>query len=241
MPAPMSLQTRVRQLAALAALATLPLLAGCLGEVAPSRGVSGEAVIDLRGLRVRNQTASPADEVFSARFTIYLITGSSRRAVATKTFTAADMDVADTDEGTIFTITFPYTSADDRFEVEGIGLNAQGETIYQVGPVGFTMKNAASQGGQAAVSVTAPPVYVGPGSTAAKLTISPRSVTLTEGTTATLSATLTDSKGASIPTTSLRIEWWTQNNSVARFNSSSVGVITGGQQPGTTWAYARFD
>lgn len=232
----------LKRLVTLAVLAVASVTVACLGDTPVGRGGAGEAAIDLRGLRPRSQVSGDvADAVQSARFVIYLVTGTTRRVVATRVFTAQDLDVADTDDGTVFTLTFPYTSADDKFEVQGFGMSAQGDTLYAVGPVGFTMRDATSQGGQATVSTTVAPVYVGPGRTATKLVISPRSVVVSEGKTASVTPTLLDASGTPLSSSTFRFHWWTNDNSIARFDDQRVGVVTGGQRPGTTWLHVEFD
>ncbi|MHB8839104.1 MAG: Ig-like domain-containing protein [Gemmatimonadaceae bacterium] len=216
-------------------------LGGCLGDASSARGVAGEAAIDLRGLRLKSQTSGGGDAVQSARFVIYLVTGTTRRAVASRLFTAQDLDAADSDTGTVFTMTFPYTSVDDKFEVLGWGMSAEGDTLYAVGPVTFTMRDASSQGGQASVKTTAAPVYVGPGRTATKLVITPRTVTTSEGKTVSLTPTLYDAKGTPLSSPTFRYHWWTGDGGVARFMDERVGVVTGGPRSGSTWIFAQFN
>lgn len=224
------------------AVVALGALTACLGDQSSTRGVIGEAAVDLRGFRTRNQSAgSDVGEVRSARFIIYLVTGTTRREVASRTFTAAEIDAVDSDTTLKFTLTFPYTSVDDNFEVEGRGMSAQGDTLYKVGPVGFTMRSASAQGGQAAVAVTASPVYVGPGATATTLTIAPRSVATSEGKTAALSVTVADASGKALTLPTFGFHWWTDDGSIARFLDERVAVVTGGNRPGTTWAHVVFD
>lgn len=220
----------------------LGALSACLGDQSGTRGVIGEAAVDLSGFRTRSQTdGGGVGDVRAARFTIYLVTGTTRREVASRTFTSAEIDAVDSDSTMKFTLTFPYTSADDKFEVEGRGMSAQGDTLYTVGPVSFTMRSATAQGAQAAVAVTTAPVYVGPGATATSLTIAPRSVSTSEGTTATLSVTVADAGGRTLSSPTFSFHWWTDDASVARFQDERVGVVTGGNKPGTTWAHVVFD
>lgn len=236
MPAP------ARRTLGVATVVALGALAACLGDPSGTRGVIGEAAVDLSGFRTRSQTAGGGSgDVRSARFVIYLVTGATRREVASRTFTAAEIDAADSDSTIKFTLTFPYTSVDDKFEVEGRGMSAQGDTLYKVGPVGFTMRSATAQGGQAAVAVTAPPVYVGPGATATTLTIAPRAVATSEGTTAALSVTVADASGKALSSPTFTFHWWTDDGSIARFQDERVAVVTGGDRPGTTWAHVVFD
>lgn len=228
--------------AAVAAVVALGALTACLGDQSSTRGVIGEAAVDLSGFRTRSQTAAGGSgDVRAARFIIYLVTGTTRREVASRTFTAAEIDAVDSDSTMKFTLTFPYTSVDDKFEVEGRGMSAQGDTLYTVGPVSFTMRSATAQGGQAAVAVTASPVYVGPGATATSLTIAPRSVATSEGTTATLSVTVADAGGRTLTSPTFTFHWWTDDGSIARVLDERVGVVTGGNRPGTTWVHVVFD
>jgi len=223
-------------------LAALGTLTACLGDLAQPRGVVGEAAIDLRGLRTARQTAGDtSDEVQSARFAVYLISGGVRREVASRVFTARDINVSDSESGTTFTITFPYSSPDDKFEVEGRGFSAQGDTLYRVGPVAFTMRNATAQGGQAVVSVVTPPIYVGPGKVATRVEITPRAVTTVQGRTTNLAVTLYDGSGNALSSPTFRFNWWTNDGSVARFMDDRLGVVTGGERPGSAWLYVRFD
>lgn len=236
-------QVRARQrVRVLSALFALGAITACLGDVPSSRGVAGEAAIDLRGLRTRSQVSGGVtDAVQSARFVIYLVTGSTRRAVASRVFTAQELDAADSDTGTVFTLTFPYTSVDDRFEVQGWGMSAEGDTLYAVGPVAFTMRAATTHGGQATVTTTAAPVYVGPGRSAVKLVITPRSVSTSEGKSTAVTSTLYDASGTALSSPTFRFHWWTNDNSIAHFADARIGVVTGGQRPGTTWLQVGFD
>lgn len=231
-----------RRTLGIATVVALGALAACLGDPSATRGVIGEAAVDLSGFRTRSQTASsgPGD-VRSARFVIYLVSGTTRREVASRTFTAAEIDAADSDSTIKFTMTFPYTGVDDKFEVEGRGMSAQGDTLYKVGPVGFTMRSATAQGGQAAVAVSVPPVYVGPGASATTLTIAPRSVATSEGKTAALSVTVADASGKALSSPTFTFHWWTDDGSIARFQDERLAVVTGGDRPGTTWAHVVFD
>lgn len=225
-----------------AAVVALGALTACFTDQSGTRGVIGEAAIDLRGFRTRSQTAgNSSGDVRSARFIINLVTGTTRREVASRTFSAAEIDAVDSDTTLKFTLTFPYTSVDDKFEVEGRGMGADGDLLYTVGPVGFTMRSASTQGGQAAVAVSAPPVYVGPGATATSLTITPRSVTTSEGKTVALSVAIADASGKPLTSPSFSFHWWTDDPSVARFQDERVAVLTGGERPGTTWAHVVFD
>lgn len=242
MPIASRLSLSARRMPALAMMVTLGALTACLGETAQTRGVIGEASIDLRGFRTKNQTGTDAPgDVRSARFVIYLLVGSTRREVASRLFTASEIDAADSDSSMTFSLTFPYNSADDKFEVEGRGMSAQGDTLYKVGPVGFTMRSASALGGQANVAVTASPVYVGPGVTAARLTITPRSVSTSEGKTTALTATLYDASGKALSSPTFTFHWWTSDGSIARFLDDRVAVVTGGTRPGTTWVHGEFD
>lgn len=223
-------------------LGTVLALTSCLGELASPRGAVGEATIDLRGLRGMNQAASDTgDDVRSARFAILAVAGTSKREVASHLFTSNDLNVADTDSGTIFRMSFPYNTADDRFEVLGYGFGAQGDTLYRVGPAPFSMKSAAIQAGQAVVSVVVPPVYVGPGASAVRILISPRPVLTEEGKTTVVSATLLDAGGNALSSPAIRIEWTAFDGSVAFFPDRRLGIVRGGTRAGSTTIMARFD
>ncbi len=223
-------------------LGTVMVLASCLGELASPRDAVGEATIDLRGLRSMSQVANDtSDEVQSARFIVYALSGSTRREVATRLFTSKDFDIADNDTVTVFKLTFPYMNADDRFEVLGYGFSAQGDTLYRVGPASFSMTDAHREGNQAAVSLEVPPVYVGPGVTATKLTITPRPVATEEGKTTALSATLTDASGKVLTSPTFRFRWFSMDNAIAHFQSERIGVLTGGSRPGGTRIVAVFE
>ncbi len=242
MPIASRLHSPVRRTVALAAVVALGALTACLGDPSGTRGVVGEAAVDLSGFRTRSQTSGGGSgDVRSARFIIYLVTGTTRREVASRTFTAAEIDAVDSDSTIKFTLTFPYSSVDDKFEVEGRGMSAQGDTLYTVGPVGFTMRSASAQGGQASVAVTVPPVYVGPGATATTLTITPRAASTSEGKSTTLTATLADATGKALSSPTFTFHWWADDGSIARFLDERVGVVTGGNRPGTTWAHVVFD
>jgi hypothetical protein len=226
-------------------LGTVLAVTSCLGDLTGSRGAVGEATIDLRALRglhgmsqVANDTT---DDVQSARFAVLAVAGNSRREVASHLFSQNDLNVADTDSGTTFRMSFPYNTADDKFEVLGYGFGAQGDTLYRVGPAPFSMRNAGTQAGQAMVSVVVPPTYVGPGASATKLVISPRPVTTEEGKTTAVSATLIDGSGKALSSSTFRIDWNTADGSVAFFPNSRLGLLQGNIRPGSTTIVARFD
>lgn len=232
----------VRTMRAGFVLATVLALTSCLGELASPGGSVAEATIDLRGLTSMSQVADDtSDEVRSARFIVFALSGATRREVATRLFTSKDFDIADSDTVTVFKLTFPYTNADDKFEVLGYGFSAFGDTLYRVGPAAFSMTDAKREGNQAAVSLVVPPVYVGPGVTASKLTITPRPVTTEEGKTTALVATLTDASGKVLSSPTFRFRWYSMDNSIAHFRDERIGVVTGGQRPGSTRIVAVFE
>ena len=223
-------------------LGTVVALASCLGELASPRGAVGEATIDLRGLRSMSQVANDtSDEVQSARFVVFALSGSTRREVASRLFTSKDFEIADNDTVTVFKLTFPYVNADDRFEVIGYGFSAFGDTLYRVGPASFSMTDAHREGSLAAVSLVVPPVYVGPGVTATRLTITPRPVATEEGKTTTLTATLTDASGKALSSPTFRYRWFSMDGGIARFQDERIGVVTGGTRPGSTRLVAVFE
>ena len=223
-------------------LGAVVALASCLGELASPRSPIGEATIDLRGLRSMSQVANDtSDEVQSARFIVFAVSGSIRREVATRLFTSKDFEIADSDTVAVFKLTFPYVNADDRFEVLGYGFSAFGDTLYRVGPASFSMTDAHREGNLAAVSVVVPPVYVGPGVTATKLTITPRPVTTEEGKATALTATLTDASGKVLSSRTFRYRWFSMDNAIARFLDERIGAVTGGQRPGNTRIVAVFE
>jgi len=233
---------QVRRALVLAALCAVGALTACLGELASPGGATGEAAIDLHGLRLMHQTAGDTSrEVWSAKMAVYLVAGGGRREVASHLFTARDMDVLDTSSTPAFRMSFPYSSVDDKFEVEGRGISAFGDTLYNVGPASFTMRNATAQGSDVVVTVEVPPVYVGPGKTAVKLVISPRTVTTAPGTSAVLTPTLYDATGKALTSPTFRFSWWSRDPSVAWFKDGRIGVVTGGDRPGSTWLYGVFD
>jgi len=236
---------RARAVPATVLLGTLLACAACLGEVAGTRGAVGQATIDLRGLRAlrgMNQVANDtSDEVHSARFAILAVSGSSKREVASHVFSSNDLNVSDSDTGTVFRMSFPYNTSDDGFEVLGYGFSAQGDTLYRVGPSPFTMKSATIQAGEAMVSLVIPPVYVGPGATATKLQISPRPVQTAAGKTTSVTATLFDASGKPLSSPTFRINWYVQDGSIANFPDWRIGTVQGGQRPGSSFIVARFD
>jgi hypothetical protein len=89
--------------------------------------------------------------------------------------------------------------------------------------------------------VAAPPVYVGPGASAVKVVIAPRSLATSQGKTAAPGATLYDASGKALSSPTLRFYWWSSDPSVVRFNDGRVAVLTGGDRPGTAWIHVVFD
>jgi adhesin/invasin len=220
--------------AALVVFASI-LLASCFGEPAARRGVTGQALINVRSLM--SQTAGDSGDVSGLRVVITLVTPTSRREVATKIWGRDVINASDKDSTLVLTMTFPYSSADDKFELSVQAFNTHGDTLYRAGPSAFTARDASSTTGTA--TVTVPAVYVGPGATAVKLRISPRSLALTEGQNQSATATLVDAQGNAVTTTG--VQWYSLDPSIGFVQNNGVGTVTGGNQPGTGRLVAHWD
>ena len=237
---PMS-TARTRRFAAVLVLGAA--VSSCFTDPSGVRRGSAEVAVDLRGLRAMAQVANDTtSDVQSAAFSIYLVSGKSRREVASHLFTASDLDAASRDTGTTtFTMVFPYQSAADDFEVQGWGFSAQGDTLYRVGPTAFSMKQASRDKNQASVTVVVSPTYVGPGRTATRLVITPRVVATTEGKQTSVSAELRDASGKVLSSPSFRVRWSSLDPAVAVLRNDRVGNVVGGDQSGTTKLTAWFE
>ena len=81
---------------------------------------------------------------------------------------------ADDADSVVVKATFPIQAEGSTYQVVVKGINSAGDTTYNIGPAQFTSSQIA--GG--AVTVTGQAVYVGPGSNATRVAISPRGITV---------------------------------------------------------------
>jgi hypothetical protein len=119
--------------------------------------------------------------------------------------------------------------------------NADGVQTYRIGPAKFTLDADGVSG-----SVTAQAVYVGPGSDATGVALSPRSVAVTLRSTGS-GATCTPMRGASAITgfVPLRVHSANANVAVASFvksggSASNNAILVFGTGPGTTRIFCEL-
>lgn len=111
-------------------------------------------------------------------------------------------------------------SGGENFKLDLGYMNAAGEVVFKGGPVDLTVVPKGSSNQPAPVQI--PIRYTGPGSTATKVTISPRSVAVTEGQAFAFTAVATDASGA--PLAGTPIVWASLDGARAVLNSPSAGV-----------------
>ena len=116
--------------------------------------------------------------------------------------------------------TFPIQADGSTYQVVVKGINSAGDTTYSIGPSQFTSSQIA--GG--AVTVTGQAVYVGPGSNATRVAISPRGITV-----ATNSSGGTFTAQAFLGTVALPqalFDWISLNSTVADVGNHTDNSVT---------------
>ncbi|MBI5601414.1 MAG: hypothetical protein HY944_07590, partial [Gemmatimonadetes bacterium] len=111
-------------------------------------------------------------------------------------------------------------SGGENFKLDLGYMNAAGQVVFKGGPVDLTVVPKGSSNQPAPVQI--PIQYSGPGSTATKVTISPRSVAVTEGQEFAFGAVATDASGAAIPGTP--IVWASLDGTRAVLTAPGAGV-----------------
>lgn len=170
----------------------------------------------------------PSSDVTVIRVSVYLVntalppgSANRRRELRAYKFDANDSrGVVATDADVTITIEFPLLGGNTVYEVDGGAYNSAGVKLYDVPAVQFTEQQVTA--GKVTVNATA--VYVGPGATAVKIVISPRSLSMRPGESATLSATAFDAAGKEV--TGAPIRWRSSSGAVASFANDRQGVVT---------------
>ena len=108
----------------------------------------------------------------------------------------------------------------ENFKLDLGYMNAAGEVVFKGGPVDLTVVPKGSSNQPAPVQI--PIQYSGPGSTATAITISPSSVTVTEGQAFGFTAVATDAGGA--PIASAPVIWASLDPHIAVLNSPNAGA-----------------
>lgn len=202
-------------------------LLGALGSLScgrePTGGAraTGNASINLGPVF---QTSGSSD-VTSIRVTIFVLnpSGSATRRTQLKQVTLrTDDPLSVTDDGTNITIRFQFSLQGGAaiYEVEIGAYDDGGTQLYSMSPVVFSEQQLGSNGG---VTVTSTAVYVGPGASATKIVISPKSAALRPGDTQLFSATAFDGTGAPILNAPFRFS--SDNPQVASVADSRVGSV----------------
>ncbi|MBA4073139.1 MAG: hypothetical protein C0497_15135, partial [Gemmatimonas sp.] len=111
-------------------------------------------------------------------------------------------------------------SGGENFKLDLGYLNAAGEVVFRGGPVDLTVVPKGSSNQPAPVQI--PIRYSGPGSTATKVTIAPRSVAVSEGQSFAFTALATDASGTPLP--NAPIVWASLDPNRAVLSSSSSGA-----------------
>lgn len=171
---------------------------------------------------------SAGDEVSRIEITVYLVNpalpvGSSgrRRVLTTLKLDPNDTKrVVETDDAITITVDFQLQGANSVYEIDGAAYDAAGTLLYQVPPVQFTESQVGSNSG---VTVNGTAIYVGPGANAARIDVSPPSLSLNPGEQATLTAAAFTAANAPIAKAPFR--WRSLNSQVAVFPDERSGVI----------------
>lgn len=110
-------------------------------------------------------------------------------------------------------------SGGENFKLDLGYMNAAGEVVFKGGPVDLTVVPKGSSNQPAPVQI--PVRYSGPGSTATKVTIAPRSVAVSEGQSFAFTALATDASGTPFP--NAPIVWASLEPAIAVLGSSGAG------------------
>ena len=116
-------------------------------------------------------------------------------------------------------------------------INAAGDTVFKGGPVGVTA-TPSSPGSAPPPAVTIPVSYTGPGAGAVAVQISPRSGTVSSGSTFTFTAVAVDQNGVAVPNTP--IVWNSLDPAIASIPSAAAGVANAGNTRGTARIVAQL-
>lgn len=127
-------------------------------------------------------------------------------------------------------------SSGENFKLDLGYMNAAGEVVFKGGPVDLTVVPKGSTNQPAPVQI--PIQYSGPGSTATAVTISPSSVTVTEGQAFGFTAVATDAGGASIA--SAPVIWASLEPHIAVLNSPNAGAGVARSVRGTARIIAQL-
>ncbi len=111
-------------------------------------------------------------------------------------------------------------SGGENFKLDLGYMNAVGEVVFKGGPVDVTVAPKGSNTNPPPVQI--PVRYSGPGSTATKVTIAPRSVSVVDNQGFTFTAVASDASGTALPSTPL--VWASLDPSRALINQPSLGV-----------------
>lgn len=201
--------------------------AGACGRepVGPAGGTA-RAAIRLEPLF---QTSSdPTSDVSVIRVSVYAVNtalppGSANRRKELRAYKFDEKNaqgVVETDNTVTVVVEFPLLGGNTVYEVDGGAYNSAGVKLYDVPPVQFSEQQLTT--GKVTVNATA--VYVGPGATAVKILITPRSLSMRPGESATLSATAFDAAGKEV--TGAPIRWRSSNGTVASIANDRQGLVT---------------
>jgi len=171
---------------------------------------------------------SAGDDVTRIEITVYVVNtalpvGSAERRRLLTTLKLDPNDtkrVVETDDAITITVSFQLQGANSVYEIEGSAYDAAGTLLYEVPPVQFAESQVGSSSG---VTVNGTAIYVGPGANAARIDVSPPSLTMNPGDQATLTASAFTAANAPIANAPFR--WRSLNSQVAVFPDERSGVI----------------
>ena len=160
---------------------------GAVAAISCGRDVTGlhNAGFGSIVLKPLFQTTSGGDKGFDTPVIIKIVvalinplatTPSTRtKEISTTVFPFSSVrDNGDNADSIVVKATFPIQAEGSTYQVVVKGINSASDTTYNIGPVQFTSSQITS----GSVTVAGQPVYVGPGSNATRVAISPRGVTV---------------------------------------------------------------
>lgn len=218
-------------------------IASCGREPTGVASGHGMAALDVGPLFQATQSGGSGDEVTRLTVTIYLVNtavaaNAPNRLREIRVFNVSADDesrLTETDDNVTFKVEFPLQGENAVYEVRGGAYNAAGLLLFDVTPVQFTAKQVSSAG---AVTVNSTVTYVGPGSNAVRIVVTPGSLALEPTQQGLFTATVFAANDVVIPVAPVR--WHSQNGGVAFFTDERNGTIRAGQ-PGTTQVFATIE
>jgi len=216
---------------AFAPLALSALALAACGREPTGVGATGHATLVFAPSFQTTGTGQADDNVTSIRVTVYAISpgpdsssASRRKELRTFRFDSLARQVTETNDAVTLTISFPLVGDGSTYEIEGGAYSASGVLLYATQPVKLTEKQLAVVGG---AKVETAAKYVGPGSNATRVQITPRTLAVAQGQQGQFAATVY--AGTTVLASAV-LRWTSLNSVVASFISERGGTIRGNAQ-----------